>query len=134
MSYEKTTWATGDVVTAEKLNKLEDGIENISQSEDASPVFIVRVQVSGSSPSYEIEADKSFDEINAAYIAGKIPFVHLTVVATGAPESYWERMVLPMRECVTDNTFEFCMPTRSNGWFSVTVDFNNSWYYSNVQS
>lgn len=28
MSYEKTTWATGDVVTAEKLNNIEDGIAN----------------------------------------------------------------------------------------------------------
>lgn len=26
MSYEKTTWETGDVITAEKLNNIEDGI------------------------------------------------------------------------------------------------------------
>lgn len=26
MSYEKTTWKKGDVITAEKLNKIEDGI------------------------------------------------------------------------------------------------------------
>lgn len=26
MSYEKQTWATGDVITAEKLNHMEDGI------------------------------------------------------------------------------------------------------------
>lgn len=26
MAYEKTTWATGDVITAEKLNHAEDGI------------------------------------------------------------------------------------------------------------
>lgn len=28
MAYEKTTWADGDVITAEKLNKIEDGIED----------------------------------------------------------------------------------------------------------
>ena len=28
MSYEKQTWATGDVITAEKLNHMEDGIED----------------------------------------------------------------------------------------------------------
>lgn len=28
MSYTKTTWQTGDVITAEKLNKMEDGIES----------------------------------------------------------------------------------------------------------
>lgn len=27
MAYEKTIWATGDVVTAEKLNHMEEGIE-----------------------------------------------------------------------------------------------------------
>lgn len=26
MAYEKTTWANGDVITAEKLNNMEDGI------------------------------------------------------------------------------------------------------------
>lgn len=27
MSYEKQTWVTGDVITAEKLNHMEDGID-----------------------------------------------------------------------------------------------------------
>lgn len=27
MSYEKQTWQTGDIITAEKLNHIEDGIE-----------------------------------------------------------------------------------------------------------
>lgn len=26
MSYEKTTWQTGDTITSEKLNHLEDGV------------------------------------------------------------------------------------------------------------
>lgn len=28
MSYTPTTWNTGDVITAEKLNKLEQGVKN----------------------------------------------------------------------------------------------------------
>lgn len=28
MSYEKQTWETGEVITADKLNHMEDGIEN----------------------------------------------------------------------------------------------------------
>lgn len=28
MAYEKTTWSTGDIITAEKLNHLEDGVAN----------------------------------------------------------------------------------------------------------
>lgn len=27
MAYERTTWECGDIVTAEKLNNLEDGVE-----------------------------------------------------------------------------------------------------------
>lgn len=39
MAYEKTTWSTGDVVTAEKLNKLEDGVQNVGDS-----TFVVNVE------------------------------------------------------------------------------------------
>lgn len=28
MSYEPTTWADGDVITAERMNKLEQGVKN----------------------------------------------------------------------------------------------------------
>ena len=34
MSYEKTTWQKGDIITAEKLNKLENAIELINSSLD----------------------------------------------------------------------------------------------------
>ena len=33
MSYTKQTWASGDVVTAEKLNHMEDGIESAATAE-----------------------------------------------------------------------------------------------------
>lgn len=29
MSYEKQTWANGDVIMADKLNHIEDGIDSI---------------------------------------------------------------------------------------------------------
>ena len=32
MSYTKTTWNKGDVITAEKLNKIESGIEQANSS------------------------------------------------------------------------------------------------------
>ena len=31
MAYEKQTWACGEVVTADKLNHMEDGIANASE-------------------------------------------------------------------------------------------------------
>ena len=40
MSYEKTTWETGDIVTAEKLNNLENGV---ASANGGSGVFVVNV-------------------------------------------------------------------------------------------
>ena len=57
MSYTPTTWQTGDTITAEKLNNMESGIENVNEP------FIVTV--TGSS------ADKSYAEIVAAFEADK---------------------------------------------------------------
>jgi len=34
MSYEKNTWVTGDVITAEKLNHMEDGIDDITKDSE----------------------------------------------------------------------------------------------------
>lgn len=38
MSYEKQNWATGDIITADKLNHIEEGIYSNSQSEGAKTV------------------------------------------------------------------------------------------------
>lgn len=32
MSYEPTTWATGDIITATKLNNIESGVQSVSSS------------------------------------------------------------------------------------------------------
>lgn len=39
MAYEKHTWTTGETITAEKLNHIEEGIEGLYESEsDNTPV------------------------------------------------------------------------------------------------
>lgn len=60
MSYEKTTWSSGDVITAEKLNKIENGVEN------SNSVLIVH-RVSGDG-GYAL--DKTWKEIHDAYVSG----------------------------------------------------------------
>ena len=58
MAYEKTTWQTGDIVTAQKLNNIENGIFDsnvIFLSEDSNHVL-----------------DKTWQEINDALALGKI--------------------------------------------------------------
>lgn len=41
MSYEKHTWETGETITAEKLNNLENGVA--SSGDEGSPIIIVTV-------------------------------------------------------------------------------------------
>lgn len=59
MSYTPTDWKTGDVITAEKLNNMENGIEN-------SGVLVAAITDNGSSYS----CDKTSAEIKAAMDAG----------------------------------------------------------------
>lgn len=58
MAYEKQTWTTGEVITKEKLNHMEDGIAN---SGGGSEVLFV---------GYDIllnKFDKTWNEINTAF-------------------------------------------------------------------
>lgn len=41
MAYTKTNWKDGDVISAEKMNKIEQGIEDAVASGGSSDVFMV---------------------------------------------------------------------------------------------
>lgn len=60
MAYVKTTWQTGDVITAEKLNHAEGGIEA------AEPVFITGTVDDGT-----IVLSEKYEDIKALYDAGR---------------------------------------------------------------
>ena len=73
MAYVKTVWETGDVITAEKLNNAEDGIE-------AAQPFVVHV-------SFDLDTeksimDKTFAEIRSALMEGK----NIPVISNAIPE------------------------------------------------
>lgn len=63
MSYNKTNWQTGDIVTADKLNNIENGIENAS----IGPL-IVEAEIEQGQP---VGIDKSYNELFAAVSAGR---------------------------------------------------------------
>lgn len=73
MSYTKTTWKTGDVITAEKLNKMEDELEALDDS-----VFIVNIDAEDNSGTITATADKTRQEMSAAADAGKPIIIRLT--------------------------------------------------------
>lgn len=59
MSYNKRTWATGNVVGAVDLNRMEDGIEDAGSGQ----VLVVNVTTSGGTTT----ADKTWQEIYDAF-------------------------------------------------------------------
>ena len=61
MSYEKQTWASGDVITAEKLNHMEDGIADKE---------VLKITFTGGENN--TTADVTAAEAEAAWNAGKI--------------------------------------------------------------
>ena len=68
MSYTKQTWQTGDVITAEKLNHMEDGIGS-----DEVGNFLIKF-----TPTSPITGtiDKTYSEIIAAIQNGQIPIIN----------------------------------------------------------
>lgn len=71
MSYEKQTWATNDVITAEKLNHMEDGIASTG---GGSGVLVVNFTNPHATPSLSQTkhriTDKTAGEIKAALETG----------------------------------------------------------------
>lgn len=61
MSYVKHTWVNNEVISASKLNNIEDGIEEASQS--GGGVVIVTLENG--------YLDKNFNELKAAFMSGK---------------------------------------------------------------
>ena len=66
MAYVKTIWQTGDVITAEKLNNMEGGIEA------AGPVVVDFVKTADG-----ISASMTLEEMAEALSAGSPLFAHL---------------------------------------------------------
>lgn len=70
MAYEKQTWTTGDVITQEKLNHMEDGIAGAS---GGGGVFVINVSDIDLS-NYTAVVDKTYAEAFAAFNDGQ-PFL-----------------------------------------------------------
>lgn len=74
MSYVKTTWANGDTITAEKLNHIEDGIENCSEGDGGQQEPLMVTFFYDETLEYD-RLDKTFGEIYSAFMAGRLVIV-----------------------------------------------------------
>lgn len=79
MAYTPTVWATGDVITAEKLNKAENGI-----SENSLLLYRAAAEIAPGSGPVVTEGD--FEDACAAVAAGGI--VVLSVTLAGVASLY----------------------------------------------
>lgn len=68
MSYTPTNWQTGDIITAEKLNKLENGVIDSSGSGENSNIFSIHYTIDGTRAT---TSDKTYAEIQTAVAVGK---------------------------------------------------------------
>ena len=66
MAYEKQTWTTGEVITQEKLNHMEDGIA------EGGGVVVVNVTTTASEGGTVTTLDKTWQEIYDALNAGVV--------------------------------------------------------------
>ena len=67
MSYNKTTWSAGDTITAEKLNKMEDGIA--SGGSGSTELYLIGITQDNDT----LTMDKTWKEIYDAADDGKYP-------------------------------------------------------------
>lgn len=66
MSYTPTEWKAGDIVTAEKLNKIEDGISKSLYC------------INGSYDSSSVVLDKTYAEVQQLITDGYMPYILFT--------------------------------------------------------
>lgn len=76
MSYEKTTWETGDTITAEKLNKLENGVAEAGESGGVLVTFTVTMQDMYTVGS--VVADKTYLQVIEAINKGSVVMAKVT--------------------------------------------------------
>lgn len=88
MSYEKQTWQTGDVITEEKLNHIENGIA------DAGTGLIVNAEVDGQTQREVL--DKTWEEIHDAIVAGR------NVIVAKESNSSWEGQHIVAYDYITE--------------------------------
>ena len=72
MAYTKTTWAAGDTVTSQKLNKIENQLETLSNGGGAG-CFVVNITKDTTNKQIVYVTDKTYNEIATAIQNGSLP-------------------------------------------------------------
>lgn len=123
MAYTPTVWQTGDTITAEKLNKLENGV---ASGEGGS--FLVTATPTGQDTA---TIDKTYNEILTALASGQIPIMNVVVDGEYKASMSFNRVATNK---VAFSTTEY-MPDDNNIIVKITNAFvasNNAVYFEEL--
>lgn len=89
MAYTKQVWNCGDTITADKMNHIEEGIENASQGGGGVEPLIVKAvsletKTVGGNTYKIITTDTTFQQIADAIANGRPSYLGFTPVATSS--------------------------------------------------
>ena len=125
MGYNETTWKTGDVITAEKLNNLEKGVE-------AATTLVVGYYYDSDAETYYGNDGVKFGDIRKAFLSGTPVFLTSddgSDEGAGIAQTTF-RLVNELHWQVYDDSYQY-------GGASASGDFsagNMSWYASTTSN
>lgn len=123
MSYEKTNWKTGDVITSEKLNKMEEGIAEAGGSGSVSIVSlpIEETHIINSSSNAEVKSlNKTYGQIYNALKNGANVYIS-TVIAKDETGN-----ILSKNENVYDNVSHVHFFGGEDGCYATVSSINGT--------
>ena len=111
MAYEKTTWQSGDVVTSEKLNNIENGIASLD--------YVILEPTVDTETGY-LHLGKSYNDFLAYYNSNKLVYVKVQRVDS---EIHIESFFLILSDLTYDRDFGYRVTFGSEiGFSSDTAD------------
>jgi len=116
MSYTKQTWATNDIITAEKLNHMEDGIDSAA-SGGGGPLAI---RVSTDFDTGIMSLNKTWNEIRAAFPNCYIEMMGIDPATGEYTEDYDYYSVMSVYDNLYNSYHLYTVTLNSR----VTSDFN----------
>jgi hypothetical protein len=122
MAYEPTTWKSGDVVTSEKLNKIEQGIA--AGSSGGNGAMTVGVVIDGNT----ITLDKTWKELAVA-----IKTNFLTVYMPISEVEFYRYPVISILQDPENSMYSvFAIDTSISGFIGFFTDTENGYPYLTI--
>lgn len=138
MSYEKQTWVTGDVITAAKLNHMENGIESSNGGAFVITVTATEEEVGGEYVT-TYSSDKTLEEIKSAYASSPAiickyvsPYNNIYIITDYsylAGNEYDPATIIFTRTTIGEDVVMMQIAISNDGTAD-TVNFEE-WYYPN---